>query len=182
MNIKKLTALSIVFSGLLLSSTLQAQDRYVEDNVQYGYATVLSSEPVIKLIHVSEPQQQCWDERVLVRDPRRESKTNTILGAIIGGAIGNAVGHNKTNKRVGTFAGALLGGSIAKDMQRNQRGQRGRVQTVTQCETISRERTEERVIGYRVTYHYQGKTYTTRMRRDPGNSVRVRLSVSPVID
>lgn len=179
MNIKKLSVLSVVFSGALFASVAQAQDRYVEDNVQYGYATVLSSEPVVKLIHVSQPQQQCWDERVLVREPGRRSKTNTILGAIIGGAIGNAVGHNKTNKRVGTFAGALLGGSMAKDMQRNQRG---RIQTVTQCKTVSTDRTEERVIGYRVTYHYQGKTYTTRMRRDPGNSVRVRLSVSPVID
>ncbi len=179
MNIKTLSVCSIALLTLFVSATLQARDRYVEDNVQYGYATVLSSEPVIKLVHVSQPRQQCWDQRLLVSEPRRHSGTHTLLGALIGGAIGNAVGHNKSNKRVGAFAGALLGGSIANDMQQQPRQ---RVRTVTQCETVSIDRTEERVIGYRVTYHYQGKTYTTRMRRDPGDSVRVRLTVSPVND
>ncbi len=182
MKINVMTVFSVVVSSLILSPISQAREvatgNYLEPNVQYGFATVLSSEPVIKRIRITQPEQQCWDEEVRVRRPRA-SKTNTILGAIIGGAIGNAVGHNKTNKRVGTFAGALLGGSIAKDMNRNRAVER---RIITQCETTNVQRAEERVIGYRVTYHYQGKTYTTRMKRDPGNSLRIRLSVTPVID
>ena len=39
---------------------------------------------------------------------------------------------------------------------------------------------EERLAGYSVTYVYAGETYTTRRRRDPGDSIRVRVSVRPV--
>lgn len=177
MKLLKTVSISIFASGLLFSSMAKA-DSYSDENVQYGYATVLSAEPIVKLFRVSRPERECWDEQVQVKD-RRGSRTNTIMGALIGGAIGNALGHHKSNKRVGAVAGALLGGSIAKDMQSKRPP---RTEVYTRCNTTRVSTEEERVIGYRVTYHFQGKTYTTRMKRDPGNSVRVRLTVAPVVD
>ena len=162
----------------MLSSWAKADEYQTSENIQYGYATVLSAEPIVKLFSISRPEKECWDETVQANNGKG-SRTHTIMGALIGGAIGNALGHNKSNKRVGAVAGALLGGSIAKD---NQRKERSQYNVVTRCHTSRVSSEEERVIGYRVTYHYQGKTYTTRMKRDPGNSLRVRLSVSPVVD
>ncbi|MEL6215584.1 MAG: histidine kinase, partial [Pseudomonadota bacterium] len=40
--------------------------------------------------------------------------------------------------------------------------------------------TRERVEGFRVTYQYRGETYVTRTETDPGNRIRVRVSVTPV--
>jgi len=42
-----------------------------------------------------------------------------------------------------------------------------------------RDTWEERVEGYRVTYVYHGREYTTRMPYDPGQRVRVNIDVSP---
>jgi uncharacterized protein YcfJ len=38
---------------------------------------------------------------------------------------------------------------------------------------------ESRTDGYDVTYEYRGHNYTTVMSRDPGNRVRLRVSVEP---
>lgn len=46
-----------------------------------------------------------------------------------------------------------------------------------QCRLVSSYRYEQRVEGYDVTYHYQGRIYTTRMPYDPGSRVPVRLDV-----
>jgi uncharacterized protein YcfJ len=35
------------------------------------------------------------------------------------------------------------------------------------------------LLGYDVRYVYAGQTYETRMDRDPGKSLRVRVAVNP---
>jgi len=112
----------------------------------------------------------------------RASATGPILGAIIGGALGNAVGHKKRNKQVGTVVGAVLGGSIGADIARQNRHYRGapvEYRTEQVCETVSEYRSEQQLTGYDVRYRYAGQTYQTRMPRDPGDSIRVRVHVSP---
>ena len=39
---------------------------------------------------------------------------------------------------------------------------------------------QQRVNGYRVTYEYQGQPYTTVLRNDPGRTLPVRVSVTPL--
>ena len=39
---------------------------------------------------------------------------------------------------------------------------------------------ESRIVGYRVAYEYHGRNYTTVLPYDPGNRLRVRVSVDPV--
>jgi len=39
---------------------------------------------------------------------------------------------------------------------------------------------EERLEGYDVTYRYDGEVYSTRTRNDPGDTIRVSVSVVPV--
>jgi uncharacterized protein YcfJ len=36
-----------------------------------------------------------------------------------------------------------------------------------------------RIVAYDVEYTYKGDTYMSRLRRDPGNRLRVRVSVTP---
>jgi hypothetical protein len=47
------------------------------------------------------------------------------------------------------------------------------------CEDHRTARTERRVIGYRVVYRYGGETYERTVDEDPGERLRVRVSLRP---
>ena len=150
----------------------------------YEKAPVTGVEPVYETVRYSVPVEVCSEQEVAYREPRhhRGSATGPIIGAIIGGALGNAVGHNKRNKQVGTVVGAVLGGSIGADVSRHKRNRYGEevtYRTEEVCRTDREERAEERLAGYDVTYVYAGNTYTTRMKRDPGEYIRLRVRVTP---
>jgi uncharacterized protein YcfJ len=149
----------------------------------YDRARVVDVEPLYKSVHYTVPTEQCHLEQVPVYEHSRvgRSYTGPILGAIIGAAIGNAVGHRKHNKRVGTAVGAILGGSIGRDIARRQHYEEGPVgyRSEEVCRVIDEPREELKLTGYRVTYQYAGETHTTKMARDPGKYLRVRVRVSP---
>jgi uncharacterized protein YcfJ len=152
--------------------------------VEFGYAEVVETRPIIQVVEISTPQQQCWEEEYLVERGNRGANSGTpaLLGTIIGGAIGNAVGHNKSNKRVGTVVGAVLGHSIGRDiMRQNDRPQSQKVEVVERCETVYQQHEEERIVGYQVTYNYNGQNYSVRTDSDPGSQIRVRVSIEPVL-
>lgn len=169
----------VALGGLLLAGLANA-----EPEQHYEYATVLSSIPVKEIIIRQEPQQQCWQQPVVEHRPpaRQSSSTGTILGGILGAAIGNELGHHKRNKQVGAVAGALLGASIGNDLSRShQTHAQPRYRQELRCNTLYREVEEERVIGYRVRYRYQGQTHTTQLPYDPGDTLRLRVSLEPVM-
>lgn len=151
----------------------------------YDEAKVVNVEPLYERVSYSVPTEVCREEQVSYQaqrpQRRRGGATAPILGAVIGGAIGNAVGHHKRNRQVGTAVGALLGGSIGADIARNRRAPEGerRYRNEQVCHTEREIREEERAAGYRVTYAYAGQTHTTRMNRDPGPTLRVRVNVTP---
>jgi uncharacterized protein YcfJ len=174
-----------ITSAAILAFSISSQA--FAGNVEYDYATVIDAEPIFKSIRVKTPQKHCWEEEVAYEtdyygDKKHRNGTSTVLGGVIGAAIGNAVGHRKKNKQVGTVVGAVLGASIgnAVGSQRNRRS------TVTygteeRCEVIQESHTEERIVGYKVRYRYSNATYSTRMKVDPGDTIRVRISISPVV-
>jgi len=150
----------------------------------FDTAQVVESKPIYRVIEVSTPQEQCWEEEVEVsRYSRRQSSTTPVLiSTLIGGAIGNAVGHNKSNRRIGAVLGAMLGHSIGRDIiRRNDRPEIREYQTVQRCETVYQRHEEERLVGYQVTYLYNGREFSVRTDSDPGNEIRVRVSVQPVL-
>ncbi len=151
-------------------------------DTHYARAQVVSVEPLYETVSYEVPREQCHMQRVEYRqDNGYRSRTAPIVGAIIGGAVGNAVGHHKVNKQVGTVVGAILGGSIGADIANRNRQQYSQVSYGEQqvCQVVNDVREEERLAGYRVTYRYAGTTYVTRMNRDPGPTLRVRVSVTP---
>lgn len=150
----------------------------------YESAPVVESRAIYELVEISTPQEQCWEEeQVLERYGNdRGSNTPVVVSTILGGAIGNAVGHNKSNRRVGAVLGAVLGHSIGRDiMRRNERPSSREYQTVQRCETVYQQHEEERLVGYQVTYLYNGEEYSVRTNTDPGDEIRVRVSVQPVL-
>ena len=140
-------------------------------------ATVQRVTPVYTIVRVEHPRQQCWHEDVVRDDSGYRSKTPLVVGGILGGAVGHSMGAGR-GKDVATIAGVLLGASIANDIRNSQPAPQARVETREVCRTVNDYSDEKRVEGYDVTYRYRGHLYTTRMDRDPGPSVRVRVSVA----
>ena len=143
-------------------------------------ARVTAVEPITRLVEVSQPRQECWEERVTQRNERRgRSGAGTVLGGLIGGAVGSRFGGGD-GKVAAAVAGSVIGAAIGNRYEsRREREPEYYTTTETRCEVIDDRYTEERTIGYRVHYRYHGEEYVTRMDRDPGDRIRVRVSVTP---
>ncbi len=144
----------------------------------YDYGKVTAVEPIVEEFRVEIPVKECWQETVYRRERHGyRGVTPEIVGGIVGAAVGNQFGRGR-GRDVATVAGALLGGSIAHDIKRGRQHEHVYAEPIERCEVRSDFRTEQRVVGYHVTYRYHGRTYHTRMDDDPGNRVRVRVTVA----
>lgn len=148
----------------------------------YVDARVVDVAPIVRIVRVEEPRRVCWDEEVTnarTRILHSGSYTPMVVGGIVGGVLGNQLVKGKRRKAV-TVAGAVLGASIGRDISRHRPLPRTYTTVERRCEIQSTYHEEERVEGYRVTYRYRGRTFTTRMDHRPGPRVRVKVDVQPV--
>lgn len=155
---------------------------------QYGsyertaYAKVTQVEPIYQTISRDVPERSCHLETRYIQESRHQSYTPAILGTIIGGAIGNEVGHSNTNKKVGTVVGGVLGATLARDWSNSRQSGEERSRPVREevCEVNYRTEYEEQIVGYNVTYRYDGERYQTRTEHHPGKRIQVAVSVKPL--
>ncbi|MFT3857960.1 MAG: hypothetical protein QM742_10845 [Aquabacterium sp.] len=162
-----LTAAGLAQAGPRVGETI-GRTATVSTTVQ---ARVISATPVIG--QVSVPRETCYDESRHV--PPRSSGAGAVMGAIAGGAMGNAVGKGSGNALatgLGIFGGAILGDKIEND------GRPGSSRMVRRCEQQSGY--ENRVVAYNVVYEYGGQRYTTQMSREPGRTLPLRVTLSPL--
>jgi uncharacterized protein YcfJ len=150
------------------------------ENVNFAYADVLRVDPIYEVFEVMEPREECYDERVVTREPGGGDPTGgTIAGAIIGGVLGNQIGSG-SGRRAATAAGAVIGGTVGRNVdQRNGGPDRQYEGTERRCRVINEPREERRAVGYDVEYRYRGEVYMSRLDYDPGDRLRVRVSVTP---
>jgi uncharacterized protein YcfJ len=148
----------------------------------YDYARVVHVEPIVRQVRIETPRRECWDEtryvesRPHISDPAVGGRT--LLGGIIGGVIGHQFGSGRGNDAA-TIAGAVIGSSVGYDSARRRAGVTTEERVVQRCATRYEQDYEERIDGYRVTYEYNGREFTTRMPHDPGETMRVRVAVAP---
>lgn len=166
---------------LASSSPLFAGNKHHQPKHNYGdTARVTHVESLYKTVRVSTPQRECWQEQQYRPNQNQyKSYTTTIAGGIVGGVVGNQFGGGN-GKKIMTVAGALLGGSVGRDFNRNNSQPHSNYNTVEQCRVTERYHEEARNDGYRVTYRYNGQSYTTHMVRHPGKRIPVEVSVRPV--
>ncbi len=150
--------------------------------VRYDYARVVDVEPIVDRDRRPVRRDVCYSEPVEYYHPRysgrRDTTGATVAGALIGGALGNLVGKGD-GRKAATVAGALIGGSIAHDSARRHSYYEGGGYYSTgyeeRCRTETEWRGRDHVVGYDVTYRYEGRTYHATLDRDPGSRLRVRV-------
>jgi uncharacterized protein YcfJ len=144
-----------------------------------SYAQVVSVVPVRQ--DVSTPQQVCHDVVVQHTVPPKDQHqiAGMAIGAVAGGLLGHMVGAGKGNG-LATAAGVIGGGYAGKKIEESHQQANVQSEVVHRCSTVAN--TSSNIVGYDVTYVYNGVTRTTRMDHDPGNRVKVAQSVSVVSD
>lgn len=177
--LKRMTNALVAMGALALGGVASAAN-----GVHYDYARVVEVEPLIKYVTVKTPVRECYEEEYPQAsdpvDPGRGVKGPTIAGGIIGGLIGSQIGGGR-GQDAAILAGTLIGSSVA----RNRALQKQRVRyaeesgPIKTCNISYEYHEEERIDGYRVRYEYAGEVYSTRMGYDPGNQIKVRVSVRP---
>jgi uncharacterized protein YcfJ len=149
------------------------------DSTTYAWADVVEAEPVTRIVRQPVETEVCWQEEVYREIPERRSKAPQIVGAILGGIIGNQFGGGSGQDAM-TLAGATLGHAIAKDSQRRANPQKFYASLEDRCGVNTEWKESRVVLGWDVTYEYQGVTYLTRMAQEPGDQIKVQVNIEPV--
>jgi len=156
-----------------------AQQLPADDNVRLVYADVLRVDPIYDIVRVEQPREECYDTEVAHQGGRYENTTTgTIVGALIGGALGNQVGKGD-GRKAATIAGAVIGGAVGREADANDNPSRSYRGTETRCRVVNSGYDERRIVGYDVEYRYRGEVFFSRLGYDPGEKLRVRVSVEP---
>jgi uncharacterized protein YcfJ len=148
--------------------------------VSYDQARVVGVQPIYETVSVMVPREQCSEQRVQTGSGGGVSPALPLLAAIAGGALGSAVASGHHNQQAGAAIGAVFGGAIGYDVaRRNATPRYVTYGTQEVCTEVQDVHEEERISGYNVRYQYLGKTYSTVTQNPPGDTVRVRVDVTP---
>ena len=165
MNLQaKLLVSALCFGALPLTQAADFED----------FGRVVRVTPQVE--QVNNPRQECRNQTVEVQQPQERSAGGSIIGGIAGALLGSQVGGG--NGRIAAAASGAIAGAVVGDRVDNQNnGSVTSQQQVRQCRTV--DHYESRNNGYQVTYDYKGRNYTSIMSYDPGDKVRLRVSVEP---
>jgi uncharacterized protein YcfJ len=172
----------MVLTGLTVASAAMAGDHdyrhYGKRKVRadFDYARVVDVEPIVKEVRIETPRRECR-ESIQSVESRPDTGARTVLGGVIGGVLGSQFGSGR-GRDAATVAGALIGSRVGYDSA-NGRYARTEERVVERCRVSYETEYEERIEGYRVTYLYNGREYTTRLPYDPGDRIKVRVAVAP---
>lgn len=149
------------------------------ESIHYGWADVLRVDPVYDDAGPppsSPPHEECYEQQSEVPAPPDNRAGTTVLGAIVGGVIGHSFG--KGNGRAattvaGAAAGAVIGNNAAAQ------GEQRAYASERHCRIVDSPGGQRQIVAYDIEYRYRGELYTSRMNYDPGDRLRVRISVTP---
>ncbi len=170
-----------VVAGILALPVQASHEDYDDDTAQsevfFERARVVDVRPIIELVRVPAEHRECWTEHAERGRYRTDPGAAIVVGGVIGGVVGHEIGRGH-KKGLATAAGAMIGAAVGHNIAR--RSYEPYTEDERHCRVREDYYEEEHVQGYRVTYRYHGKTFVTRMDREPGEYLRVRVELSPV--
>ena len=121
---------------------------------------------------VSTPQEKCEQVVVQHQAPVQDEKriAGTVLGGVAGGLLGSQIGGG-SGKKVATVIGAAGGAYAGNQVQKGMQQRDTNSATERRCKTVNVR--SEKLVGYDVTYRYEGKEDTVRMSYNPGKQIPV---------
>jgi uncharacterized protein YcfJ len=165
-------------TALLMTGTIALPAISVSaDEVYYETAQVISVNPHTETIN--SPRQQCYTEyeRGASYNSGERDIGGAIIGGIAGGLLGGQVGKGK-GRAVSAAIGAATGAIVGDRLDNSNNGYNSTsTRPIERCSSVDNWQTVNR--GYVVVYRHNGRDYTTVMPNDPGNTIRMRVTVAP---
>ncbi len=173
-----LALLSFAGAGSAQEQANDAVPNGAEDAVHFGWADVLRVDPVHESARGQGMHEECDEVPVQRSERRSNSAGGTVIGAIVGGVLGHTIGKGD-GRRAATVAGAVVGGAVGNGVSRGG-DDSSYTATETHCIHVpDGSIPEQRIVAYDVEYRYRGEVYMSRVSYDPGDRMRVRVSVLP---
>jgi uncharacterized protein YcfJ len=169
-------AIALLLAGTQAGAQDRGYDRGDPGNVKVAWADVLRVDPIYDRVRTSNPREECADIPVERHADNGNRAAGTVLGAIVGGVLGSTVGKGD-GRRAATVAGAVVGGAVGNNVARGD--DRYYTDTERHCRVVDDVSEERRVVAYDVQYRYRGDIYMSRLNYDPGDRLRVRVSIEP---
>ena len=164
MRIQSTMLMSILCCGAITANAAEFEDM----------ARVVNFTPQVE--QFNQPRQECHTEYVEQQRPQQRGVGGAILGGLTGGIVGNQVGGGN-GRTAATAVGAIAGAIVGDRMENNGNNTVVTEQPVRECRNIDHWQT--RTSGYSVTYEYRGHDYTTVMPYDPGERIKLHVSLTP---
>jgi len=150
---------ALFLSCLLACAPLLAQERVIPtENVRLDYAQVLSVEPVYQTLRATRTEQRCDEVPAVKPEPathEEESRWSKMVSSVKGWFGSDEASAPPVAPPASTVR--------------------------TNCRAVPVEREFQRPIAYDVDYIYKGVKYRSRLAEDPGNRLRIRVSVVPYV-
>lgn len=147
----------VILLLIFISSLAQAQDGEnnisAVENISYGYADVLRVDPVYEYRITREPREECYS--TLAQEVEQQPGS-----AAEGAATGSGSDENSGRE--------VTRGSEAAERSSGQR-----------CRIVEIEREDRRIVAYDVEYRYRGEIFLSRLNNDPGDHLRIRITITP---
>ena len=150
--------LSVLLGAAAVPASAQEVKRSViqVENVRLDYAQVMRVRPVYQTLHATRMEQRCKTPAgVVVVEPKDGEKGRFERFV-------DAVRDVLSTDEIPQTVDAVPPDAI-------------------DCDVVQVEREFRRAIAYDVDYVYKGAKYRSRLPHDPGNHLRVRVSVTPVV-
>jgi len=139
----------------------------IVENVRYDYAQVLNVEPVFQTLRATRTEEHCEPVSTLTLAPV-EVKGEEQKGGFrrfwdsVKGIFSHQDGEDETEREVRTVGAGNNGALLTPE-----------------CRIIEVGREFRRPIAYDVDYVYKGVKFRSRLPEDPGNRLKLRVSITP---
>jgi uncharacterized protein YcfJ len=142
-----------------------------------SFANVVSVTPITEM--VNRPTQNCWTEYQQITQAAPQQRDRDVLGAVIGGVAGGLLG-SQIGRGAGRVAGAAVGagvGAIVGDRLSHQESGAATAAPIQRCQQV--DHFENVTTAYNVVYEYDGQRFSSRLPYNPGNQLRINVSITP---
>ena len=133
-------------------------------------AQAASFDDTARVLSVEEKTSQTNQRRQICDDAQATSTTpgvGTLIGAVAGGVLGAQVGKGN-GKTAAAATGAVVGALTGNHLEKSTSGAASKCYQADDFVT--------RVIGYTVTYDYNGRVFTQFMSAAPtGDTIKVKV-------
>ena len=160
-------SLLAIAAGPATAQTSDLRNRVVAvENVRYDYAQVLNVEPVFQTLRATRTEEHCEPVATRTLEPVQVKGGEEEKGGL----------RRFWDSVKGIFIQAPEGDD---GMELAPHGGGNTALLTSECRIVEVGREFRRPIAYDVDYVYKGTKYRSRLPEDPGNRLKIRVSITP---